>query len=240
MLCLITLFYLFTGTHFLLIFSFFVPFWCNQKVCIKHLNLSCDQDRIECFLCLQLPWLTTWSVQVASLVMGMQVTIVVLLIPCSLIDLFSLFFPTWWEDFIAFIYNGYLFWEHNVNISGYCDEDLNLNHQKVGGKEKIEQGFSLHELEPHALRSLHELVSLVHHRINQNQPAGNVSADQSVSREEDEVKKIVKTNLFNLEEDPIANIVWNLEPRAFQSVFLTMAVSLCSLSNFSFPLLLQI
>ncbi|KAI3449687.1 hypothetical protein Pfo_006352 [Paulownia fortunei] len=107
--------------------------------------------------------------------------------------------------------------------AGYCDQDLDLNHQTVSVKGKLEQVFSLRELEPHALRSLHELVSLVHHCINQNQPIGNISADQSVSGEEDEVKKIVKTNSFNLEEDPIANIVWTLEPRAFQSVFLTMA-----------------
>ncbi|KAH6812437.1 hypothetical protein C2S51_026199 [Perilla frutescens var. frutescens] len=106
--------------------------------------------------------------------------------------------------------------------AGRCDEDLSLNHQKLGGKEKLEQGFSLHELEPHELRSLRELVSLVHECIN-CQPAGNILADQSDSREEDDANKIVKTNLFNLEDDPIANIVWNLQPRAFQNVFLSMA-----------------
>ncbi|KAH6812891.1 2-oxoglutarate and oxygenase superfamily protein [Perilla frutescens var. frutescens] len=106
--------------------------------------------------------------------------------------------------------------------AGRCDEDLSLNHQKLGGKEKLEQGFSLHELEPHELRSLRELLSLVHECIN-CQPAGNIVADQSDSREEDDANKIVKTNLFNLEDDPIANIVWNLQPRAFQDVFLSMA-----------------
>ncbi|KAL8548170.1 hypothetical protein ACS0TY_007479 [Phlomoides rotata] len=103
------------------------------------------------------------------------------------------------------------------------DEDLDMNHQKAGGKGKLEQEFSLHELEPHALKSLHELVSLVHHHINQNQPPGDIPVDQSVSREEAEVRKIVKSYLFNLEEDPIANIVWNLEAHSFQRVFLTLA-----------------
>ncbi|KAK6164629.1 hypothetical protein DH2020_001493 [Rehmannia glutinosa] len=108
--------------------------------------------------------------------------------------------------------------------NGSRDQDLDLKHRAAIAKGN-EQEFSLHELEPHTLKSLHELVSLVHHRINQNQPVGSISADQSVSSasEEDEVKKFVKTNIFNLEEDPIANIVWNLEPCAFQSVFLTMA-----------------
>lgn len=109
------------------------------------------------------------------------------------------------------------------------DEDLDMNHQKAGGKEKLEQEFSLHELEPQALKSLHEIVSLVHHHINQKQPSGNFPVDQLFSGDEDEVRKIVKSYLFNLEEDPIANIVWNLEARAFQRVFLTLAVSLCAL-----------
>lgn len=125
-----------------------------------------------------------------------------------------------------------------MKISGCCDEDLNLNHQEVGGKEKLEPGFSLRELDPHELRSLQELVSLVHERINR-QPAGNIPVDQSVSREED-VKKIVKANLVNLEDDPIASTVWNLEPHAFRIVFLTMAVSFYSLLNCTFPPLLEI
>ncbi|GFQ07460.1 tRNA wybutosine-synthesizing protein 5 [Phtheirospermum japonicum] len=87
------------------------------------------------------------------------------------------------------------------------------------------QEFPLHELKPHVLKSLHELVSLVHHRVDQNQSVSNISANQSVSGagNENEVKKFIKKNIFNLEDDPIANIVWSLEPCAFQSVFLTMA-----------------
>ncbi|PIN18449.1 Phosphatidylserine-specific receptor PtdSerR, contains JmjC domain [Handroanthus impetiginosus] len=107
--------------------------------------------------------------------------------------------------------------------AGYCDQYLDMNHQADSLRGKPEQGFSLHDLEPHALRSLHELVSLVHDRVGESQSVGNVSEDEPVSGEEDGVKKIANKNLFSLDEDPIANIVWTLEPRAFQSVFLAMA-----------------
>ncbi|KAL0389456.1 UNVERIFIED_CONTAM: hypothetical protein Scaly_0302700 [Sesamum calycinum] len=59
--------------------------------------------------------------------------------------------------------------------AGYSGQDLDLNHQTVSVKGNLEQGFSLHELEPDALRSLHELVSLVHDRVNWSQPVGNIS-----------------------------------------------------------------
>lgn len=119
-----------------------------------------------------------------------------------------------------------------MRVSGFFEQDLGLNHQTLGMKEKLEQGFPLHELQPEALKCLHELVSIVHHQINQSQPVGNISTDRPVSVEEDKDAKTVKTNLFNLEEDPIANIIWSLEPREFRSVFLTMAVSSRFFLNF--------
>ncbi|CAA0828067.1 2-oxoglutarate (2OG) and Fe(II)-dependent oxygenase superfamily protein [Striga hermonthica] len=106
---------------------------------------------------------------------------------------------------------------------GHQREDLYLNHLTVTVKEN-EQEFSLHELQPHALKSLHELVSLVHNLVNQNQSVSNFSADRSIScPDEDEVKGIIKTDIFNLEADAIANVVWNLDPCTFRSVFLAMA-----------------
>ncbi|KAG8389298.1 hypothetical protein BUALT_Bualt02G0214800 [Buddleja alternifolia] len=105
-----------------------------------------------------------------------------------------------------------------------CDSDMDLNHEtdSVKGK-KLEQRFILNELEPHTLQTLHELVTLIHARVNQSQPVGNTSADQSVAGTEDEIKKRIKSNLFNLKEDPIAHIIWTLEPHTFQNVFLAMA-----------------
>ncbi|KAL3827993.1 hypothetical protein ACJIZ3_016795 [Penstemon smallii] len=127
-------------------------------------------------------------------------------------------------DSFTFIHNCYLFSEHNVNKSDNCDKELDQNHQTVRSTGKtLEQRFMLHELEPHALHSLQELVSLVHERVNQSQSISTDSEDPSVSQEEVEVTKSVKTNFLNLKEDPIAYIVWTLEPHAFQSVFLAMA-----------------
>ncbi|KAG6438282.1 hypothetical protein SASPL_103219 [Salvia splendens] len=114
---------------------------------------------------------------------------------------------------------------HVIGASGQS------SNENAGGEEKLEPGFSLRELEPHELRSLHELISLVHEQIN-CQPA-----DQSACRE-DVVKKLDKANLHNLEDDPIANTVWNLEPHVFQIVFLTMAVMI--LDDSSIVILLPI
>lgn len=111
-----------------------------------------------------------------------------------------------------------------------CDADSNSNHQQAGEKEKLEQVFSLNELESHELGCLHKLVSLVHEHMNY-QPTGSIPVGQSVSTEEDAAKKIVKANIFNLEDDPIASTIWKLEPHAFQSIILTMAVSFFSYSK---------
>lgn len=109
---------------------------------------------------------------------------------------------------------------------------LDMNHQTASLKGRNpEQSFMMNELEPLALQSLHELVSLVHDCVK---PEGDTSADPSVIREENEGKKIICRNLFDLKEDPIAYIIWTLEPHTFQSVFLTMAVSKRFHSNFSF------
>ncbi|XP_073024922.1 lysine-specific demethylase JMJ31-like isoform X2 [Primulina eburnea] len=100
-------------------------------------------------------------------------------------------------------------------------ENSDMNHQTASLKGRNpEKSFMMNELEPLALQSLHELVSLVHDCVK---PEGNSSADPSVIQEENEVKKIVYTNLFDLKEDPIANFIWTLEPHTFQNVFLTMA-----------------
>ncbi|CAI9774362.1 unnamed protein product [Fraxinus pennsylvanica] len=113
--------------------------------------------------------------------------------------------------------------QSNNEISGYSDEESNLDHQSVSSKEnKLKQRFMLRELEPRALLSLQELISLVHGHVNQCQRA-ETSSSQSVSGERDEIKEPVKSNLFILEEDPIAQIIWTLHPLILQSVFLAMA-----------------
>ncbi|KAL2540624.1 2-oxoglutarate (2OG) and Fe(II)-dependent oxygenase superfamily protein [Abeliophyllum distichum] len=113
--------------------------------------------------------------------------------------------------------------QSNNETAGYSDEESVLDYQSVSSKEnKLKQRFMLHKLEPRALLSLQELISLVHGHVNQSQQA-ETSASQSVSGGKDEIKETVNTTLFILDEDPIAQIIWTLHPLILQSVFLAMA-----------------
>ncbi|KAL2556829.1 2-oxoglutarate (2OG) and Fe(II)-dependent oxygenase superfamily protein [Forsythia ovata] len=113
--------------------------------------------------------------------------------------------------------------QSNNEIAGYSEEESDLDYQSVSSKEnKLKQRFMLHELEPRALLSLQELISLVHGHVNQSQQA-ETSAGQSVSGGKDDIKETVNTTLFILEEDPVAQIIWTLHPLILQSVFLAMA-----------------
>lgn len=81
-------------------------------------------------------------------------------------------------------------------------------------------------LEPHALRALHELVSLVHGSVNfscQSEP------DQSTSMKgiADNLKgksKLGVTAIFHSKADPAANILWTLNPLMLRKTFLAMVV----------------
>lgn len=89
----------------------------------------------------------------------------------------------------------------------------------------------LNELEPLAIQSLHELISLVHDRVNvadQGQLMDSTSTSDSAVGEKGECKKIVKNDAYHLDDDPVASILWKLQPLTLQSVFLSMAVSLYS------------
>lgn len=84
------------------------------------------------------------------------------------------------------------------------------------------------ELEPVALQVLHELVSLVHDhvKVSDHQPAQSTSINDFDFGAKGENKKVVTANLFHLEDDLVAKILWTLEPSVLQHVFLNMAVSL--------------
>lgn len=134
------------------------------------------------------------------------------------------------ENFYARGHASNLFWITLLYPSVYSEES-DLDHQNVSSKEnKLKQRFMLNDLEPRALLALRELISLVHSNVNQCQRAES-SSSQSVSGERDEIKETVKTNLFILEEDPIAQIIWTLHPLILLSVFLAMAVSSYYLSD---------
>lgn len=84
----------------------------------------------------------------------------------------------------------------------------------------------LHELEPAAVQVLHELVSLVHNSVSvASQEQQMLSA--SMNDSEPGVNGECKLN-HKLNDDPVAKILWDVEPQTLQNVFLAMAVSLSS------------
>lgn len=90
------------------------------------------------------------------------------------------------------------------------------------------------ELKPYALQALHELVALVHDHVNasdQNQPVLSTSRDGLTCYVTDGQHKTLTTEIFHIEDDPVAKILWILEPGMFQDIFLAMAVSLHSPIN---------
>ena len=98
-------------------------------------------------------------------------------------------------------------------------------------KEKgLQEGSILLELEPAAVQVLHELVFLIHNCVgiaNQDQQSLSASRNDSDIGVIDECEKRL---MVELGDDPVAKILWGIEPRALQYVFLTMAVSLYSLT----------
>uniref|UniRef100_A0A7N2RF50 JmjC domain-containing protein n=1 Tax=Quercus lobata TaxID=97700 RepID=A0A7N2RF50_QUELO len=105
--------------------------------------------------------------------------------------------------------------------------DLDQACEEADSKEKeVQQKNLLQDLEPIALQVLHEIVSLVHDYINisdHSQLLQSTLIDDSAARVKGECKKFVPANLFHLEDDPVAKILWSLQPSTLQHVFLAMA-----------------
>lgn len=116
---------------------------------------------------------------------------------------------------------------HNDREPAQSDHGLDQSCKRQDLKEKeLQQKILLHDLGPYPLRALHELVSLVHDHVNVadiSQPMQSTSTTNSDLNVEDKYGKIVVTRLFCLEDDPIAKILWTLEPDILQDVFLAMA-----------------
>lgn len=115
-----------------------------------------------------------------------------------------------------------------ISDSSTTELDLACERKDLKGKEP-EQRTMLHDLEPLAIQALHALVSLVHNRISIadcGELVQSESTSDSAVSVEVECKKPVTTNSFSLEDDPVAKILWNLDPCTLQNVFLAMAVSL--------------
>ncbi|XP_052887885.1 lysine-specific demethylase JMJ31 isoform X2 [Gossypium arboreum] len=93
-------------------------------------------------------------------------------------------------------------------------------------KEQEQHSLLLHELRPCALQALHELVALVHDRVNasdQNQPVSSDSTNGLMCSKTNEQDKTLTTEIFHLEEDPVAKNLWILEPGIFKDIFVAMA-----------------
>lgn len=87
----------------------------------------------------------------------------------------------------------------------------------------------LHEMDPFSLQILNKIIALVHDSVKVGHQTDSV---HSTSEHEFDVgvkgeqKRIVASNLFHLEDDQLAQILWTLEPFTLQNVFLAMVVSL--------------
>lgn len=93
--------------------------------------------------------------------------------------------------------------------------------------KKLKERITLHELEPLATQSLHALVSLVHDHVNiadQSQSADPSTLNVFAVGENGASKFNVK-DAYLLEDDPVASIIWKLQPLTLQNVLLAMAVS---------------
>ncbi|XP_038716742.1 uncharacterized protein LOC120010111 isoform X3 [Tripterygium wilfordii] len=102
-----------------------------------------------------------------------------------------------------------------------CDSDHACDGMDLERKDK-QQTVTFHQLECCAIQSVHELVSLVLDRVDvadQKQSSCSATKD-SVARAGYEC---IKINSYNLEDDPLAKILWNLEPPTFQNVILDLA-----------------
>ncbi|KAI3874427.1 hypothetical protein MKX03_004757 [Papaver bracteatum] len=69
-----------------------------------------------------------------------------------------------------------------------------------------------------SLQALHQLVSLVHDGVS----IFSQSEQLQSTPVEDESKKDVHPNSFCVEDDPVAKVIWTLEPLQLQNVLLGM------------------
>lgn len=132
--------------------------------------------------------------------------------------------------------NGSMTYFNMLSDSSTSKQDQVCEGKDVNGG-KPEQKAMLHQLEPLAIQALHVLVSLVHDRIsiaNSDELTQSASRADSAAGVEVEQQKTMATNSFSLEDDPVAKILWTLEPCTLQNVFLAMAVSFLLTIEYSY------
>lgn len=107
----------------------------------------------------------------------------------------------------------------------HTDPTVALSHGHDSlNKNRLKQNIMLQDLEPLELQSLHELVSLVHDHVNEGQPVGCSSIETAGVETNDQMDNR-KEVFHNFQEDPVANLIWTLNPLMLRIVFVAMAVS---------------
>lgn len=136
----------------------------------------------------------------------------------------SLFPVSFWRLILIILY------QIMVVVTRTCHSRNRVHEQGQDQQQKVK----LHEFEPRSLQALHELVSFVHDcvRVNitdQSQCIQSTPTNDSKVSMKDECDETLTTNLFFLEDNPVAKILWTLDPRTLQSILLSMAASMLSL-----------
>ncbi|KAL4572017.1 hypothetical protein LXL04_018785 [Taraxacum kok-saghyz] len=100
-----------------------------------------------------------------------------------------------------------------------CNSIPCVNNKQSDNNIKLSSGNGnmLHNLEPSALRSLHELVSLVHDRVS----VDDLNSTSDINKKESK-NKIEISELYYMEDDPVATTIWTLEPLNLHQMFLAM------------------
>ncbi|KAK7345861.1 hypothetical protein VNO77_16474 [Canavalia gladiata] len=111
----------------------------------------------------------------------------------------------------------------NNGLADGADEDYSQMLKGMDLKDKrFKERNTLLELEPAAVQVLHELVSLVHNSIgtNQDQQSQSTSINDYKLVGKNKCEKIM---IADLKDDPVAKIIWDVEPQTLQYAFLAMA-----------------
>ncbi|XP_028758412.1 uncharacterized protein LOC114717446 isoform X2 [Neltuma alba] len=109
-----------------------------------------------------------------------------------------------------------------TKVCAYKQPDNGKPGMKLKGK-RFEGENMLLELEPAAAQVLHELVSLVHSNVSvadQQQQLLPTSINDTELGVSDEFEKL---ETANLKDDPVAKILWDVEPQTLRNAFLAMA-----------------
>ncbi|XP_031113134.1 uncharacterized protein LOC116016840 [Ipomoea triloba] len=105
----------------------------------------------------------------------------------------------------------------------HTDPTVALSHGHDSlNRNRLKQNIMLQDLEPLELQSLHELVSLVHDHVNEGQPVGCSSIETAGVETNDQMDNR-KEVFHNCQEDPVANLIWTLNPLMLRIVFVAMA-----------------